>query len=76
MLDNKVLRSIFQSKRAKITGRKRKCHNQECYKLYCSPRNIKVFKSGTVIWERHVACMGEINTKGYSENMKGNTSLL
>ena len=40
LLENKVLRRIFGSKRDEVTGEWRKLHKGELTELYCSPSNI------------------------------------
>jgi hypothetical protein len=57
--ENRVLRRIFGIKRDEVTGEWRKLHNEELNDLYCSPNVVRVFKSRTVRWEGHVACVGE-----------------
>jgi hypothetical protein len=37
----------------------RKLHNDEPNDLYSSPNTFRVIKSKRMIWEGHVACMGE-----------------
>jgi hypothetical protein len=43
---NRVLRSIFGSKRDEVTGDWRKLHNEELHYLYCSPNIIIVISQG------------------------------
>jgi hypothetical protein len=50
--------TIFGPKRDEITGEWRKLHTEELHNLYsCS--NIRQIKPSRMIWEGHVACMGE-----------------
>ena len=46
MFENKILRSIFGSKRDKITGYLRKLHSAELHALYSSPNIIRNLKLG------------------------------
>jgi hypothetical protein len=78
--ENKVLRRIFRPKREEVAGGWRKLHNEELRNLCTSPDIIRVIKSSTVKWVRHVARMGEkrnadisaVNLKGrdYSQNLR------
>jgi len=59
VLQKRVLRIIFVSKRGEVTGEWRKLHNEELKDL-CSPPNIiRVIKSRRMRWAGHVARMGE-----------------
>jgi hypothetical protein len=58
-----VLRRIFGPKREEVAGIWRRLHNEELHNLYASPIIIRVIKSGRLIWERHVARMGEKNIR-------------
>jgi hypothetical protein len=42
VLENRVLRSIFGSKRDDLTGEWRKLHNEELNDLYSSPNIVRV----------------------------------
>ena len=66
MLENKVLRKIFRSKRDEIIGEWRKLHNAELHALYSSPNIIRNFKSRRSRWAGHVAHMEQ------SRNAYGN----
>jgi hypothetical protein len=57
MLENRVLRKIFRSKRDEIAGGWRKLHNEESYKLHASSNIIRIMKSRKMRVERHVARM-------------------
>ena len=59
MFENRVLRTIFGSKRDGITGGWRKLHNEELNDLYCSPSIAQVIKSRRMRWAGHVARMEE-----------------
>ena len=55
-----MLRRIFGSKRAKVTGEWRKLHNEELNDLYCSPNTFRVVTSRRIRWAGHVARIGEM----------------
>ena len=57
VLENKVLRMIFGSKRNEITGEWRKLHNPELHALYSSPNIIRSLKLRRLRWAGHVARM-------------------
>ena len=59
VLENRVLRRIFELKRDEVTGEWRGLHNEELNDLYCSANIIRVIKSRIMRWVEHVACMGE-----------------
>jgi hypothetical protein len=60
MIEKRVLRKIFGSKRDKVTGKWRKLHNEELNDVRSSPNIIRVIKSRKMRWDGHVACMVEI----------------
>jgi hypothetical protein len=45
VLENRVLRRIFGSKRDELTGEWRKPHNEELHDLYSSPNILRLIKS-------------------------------
>ena len=57
VLEYKVLRKIFGSKKDEIIGELRNLHNAELYALYSSPNIIRSFKSRRLRWAGHVARM-------------------
>jgi len=59
VFENWVLRRVFGPKRDEVTSEWRKLHNEELKDLYCSPNIVRVIKSRRIIWEGHVARMGE-----------------
>ena len=59
MFENRVLRRVFGPKRDEVTGEWRKLHNEELGDLYSLPNIVRVVKSRRMIWEGHVARMGE-----------------
>jgi hypothetical protein len=46
MLENKILRRIFGSKRDEMTGEWRKLHNEELRDLYSSPSIVRISGQG------------------------------
>jgi hypothetical protein len=44
LLENRVLRRMFGSKRDEVTGGWRKLHNEELHNLYSSPSIIRMLK--------------------------------
>jgi hypothetical protein len=61
VFENGVLR-IFGPKRDEVTGGWRKLHNEELHNLYSSPNIIRIIKSMTIRWTRHVTRMGAKRT--------------
>ena len=59
MLENRVLRRIFGSRREEVTGEWRKLYNNELNDLYCSQNIIRVIKSRRMGWAGHEARIGE-----------------
>jgi hypothetical protein len=59
VFENRVLRRIFGSKRAGVTGGWRKLHYEELHNLHSSPSKIKIIKSRRMRWAGHVTQMGE-----------------
>jgi len=59
VFENMVLRRIFGPRRDEVTGEWRRLHNEELNDLYSSPNIVRVIKSRSLRWARHVACMGE-----------------
>jgi hypothetical protein len=56
MLEDRVLRIVFDPKRDEVTEGWRKLHNEELHNLYSLPRMIK---SRRMRWAGHVAHMGQ-----------------
>jgi hypothetical protein len=50
---------ILEPKRFEVTRLWRKLHNEELNDLYSSPTIVRVIKSTRMMWEGHVANMGE-----------------
>ena len=44
MFENRVLSTIFESKRDEVTGEWRKLHNEELNDQYCSPSIVRVIQ--------------------------------
>jgi hypothetical protein len=59
VFENRVLRRIFGPKRDEVTGEWRKLHSGELHNLYSSPDIVRQIKSRRMMWEGHVARMGE-----------------
>jgi hypothetical protein len=59
VFENRVLKTIFGSKRDEVTRGWRKLHKEELRDLYTSPSIIRIIKSRRMIWARHAARMGE-----------------
>jgi hypothetical protein len=71
VFEKRILRRIFGRKREEVVGGWRRLHNEELHNLYASPTVIRVIRSRRMRWMGHVARMGEIRTKFWSENLKG-----
>jgi hypothetical protein len=59
VLESKVLRKIFGSKRSEVTGEWRKLYNEERNNLYSSSNAVKVIISRRMRWAGHVPNMGD-----------------
>jgi hypothetical protein len=59
VFENRVLRRIFGPKRAQVTGKWRRLHNEELNALYSSPNIIWVIKSTRMRWAGHIPRMGK-----------------
>jgi hypothetical protein len=55
---NRVLRRIFEPKRAEMTGDGRKLRNEELHNLHSSPSINRMIMSRRMSWAGHVARMG------------------
>jgi hypothetical protein len=53
-----MLRRIFGPKRDKVTGGRRKLHNEELHRLYSSQSIIRMIKPRRMRWAGHAARMG------------------
>ena len=58
VLEDRVLRRTFGSKREEVTGEWSKLHNEELNGLYCSPNIVRVMKSRRMRLAEHVARRG------------------
>jgi hypothetical protein len=59
VLEKRVLRRIFRTKREKVTGEWRKLKNVELHNLYSSPNIIRQIKSTRMRWAGHMASLGK-----------------
>ena len=59
VLENRVLRRIFEYKREQLTREWRRLHNEELFALYSSTNVIRVIKSRRIKWAGYVLRMGE-----------------
>ena len=59
IFENRVLRTIFGSKRDEVTGEWRKLHNEKLNDLYSSPSVVRLIKSRRMRWAEHVASKWE-----------------
>jgi hypothetical protein len=50
VIEKRVLRRIFGSKRDEVTGRRGKLHNEELNDFYSSPSIIRIMKSSRIRW--------------------------
>ena len=58
MFEDRASRKIFGLKKVEVTGKWRRLHNEELYKLYSLPDIIQVIKS-LIRWAGYVARMGD-----------------
>jgi hypothetical protein len=59
VLENRVLRRIFEYKKEDLTREWRRLHNEELFALYSSTNVIRVIKSRRIKWAVYVLRMGE-----------------
>jgi hypothetical protein len=59
VLENRVLRRIFGTKRDDVRRELRRLHNEELNDLYSSTNIVRVIKSRRTKWAGHIVCMGE-----------------
>ena len=59
VFENRVLKRIFVPKKDKVTGERRKLHNEELSDLYSSPNIVRVTKSRNMRRAGHVARLGK-----------------
>jgi len=59
IVDNRLLRRIFELKRDEVTEEWRRLHNEELNDIYCSPNATRVIKSRRMRGGGHVTRMGE-----------------
>jgi hypothetical protein len=58
VFENRVLRTILESKRDKVTGGWRKLHNEEFHILYSSRNIVTLAKTWRIRWKGYVTSMG------------------
>jgi hypothetical protein len=59
VMENRVLRRIYGSKRDEVRGEWKGVYKEEFNDLYCLPNIIRVIKPRIIRWVGHVARMGE-----------------
>jgi hypothetical protein len=59
VLENRLLRRIYELMREEVKEGEKKLHVEEVHNLYFSP-NIKMIKSRRTNWEWHVAHFGDM----------------
>ena len=68
VLQNKLRRKIFGSRRDEVTREWRKLHNEEFHNLCTTSNFTRVNKRRRMSWKGHVACTWEIrNVQGVLE---------
>jgi len=55
-----VLKILFIPKRVEVAGGWRSLRNEEIFRVYASPSNIRVITLRMVLCSGHVACMREM----------------
>jgi hypothetical protein len=60
VFENGVQRRIFGLERDEVTGGWRELNDEELHSLYCSPDIIRMVRSRSIRWVRHVARMVEL----------------
>jgi hypothetical protein len=72
VLENRVLRRIFEPKRDEVTGEWRKLHNEEVNALYSLPTIVQVMELRRISWAGHLACIGrrQVFTGFWLENLR------
>jgi hypothetical protein len=59
MLENRVLKRIFEPKRDEILRVKGKVHDEELHNMFSSRNILRMITSRRMRWEVHVTRMGE-----------------
>jgi hypothetical protein len=59
VLENKVMKRIFELKRDEVIGGCKKLHNEELQNMYSLPIIIRSIKSRRMRWAVHVVHMGK-----------------
>jgi hypothetical protein len=63
VFENRVLRSIFTSKREEGVGDWRRLHNEKLYNFYAPQNIIRMIQSKRMKWVGHVERMEEMRSK-------------
>jgi hypothetical protein len=64
--EKRILRRIFGPKRDEVTGDRRKLHDEQLYKLYSSPNNIRLATARKMrLGGGHVVNTGEKNVQDF-----------
>jgi len=75
VLENRVLRRIFETEGDGVTRQWRKLHNEGLSELYSSANIIRVIKLRTMRWVRHVAHMRIVAYRVWVGNPEGKIPL-
>jgi hypothetical protein len=59
VFENRVLRRIFWPQKDEVTGEWSELHNEELNDLYSSLNIVRVIKSRSMRWARHIARIGK-----------------
>jgi hypothetical protein len=59
VIENRVLRGIFGTKKDEVTGERRKLHSGELHNLYSSPDLFRQIKLRRIKWQGYLARMIE-----------------
>jgi hypothetical protein len=59
VFESRLWRRIFGPKSDEVTGKWRKLYNEKRHEIYTVPNAVRVIKSKSMRWTRHVARMGK-----------------